>query len=441
MSKVKVGVSRVITTPPMGTPMSGYFTPRYAKGVRDNLTATAVAFDDGKKRAVVIGLDQAGFKNQYLLDRYKQMISEFCDVPLSGIIINCSHTHTGPILGFDKSSGVDSNHTYDDWIGYQLRDAAYFAFQDLKSARFFVAEHKAKDIAFIRIFRMKDGSFQTNPGVGNPDVVEPLGEINDTAKILRIEREDGKDVIMVNFGMHADTIGGEIISADFPGVMRKIVEKKIEDSVCVFVQGAEGDVNHVNVFGERKPKGYHYSQDIGKVLADAVCRGYENQREIEVDEVSFANKKIQIPANKEDGRIDEAKRIVELHRAERDDEIDCGNSDITTVVAEAIRIVNLFDAPQEYEFTITTIGLGDFAFAGIPGEPFCEIGKRIISDSPFENTFVCVLCDGGEIYFPTSRTYEGGGYEARSSVVKCGADNIIVDETVKLLNTLRREEK
>ena len=229
MSKVKVGVSRVITTPPMGTPMSGYFTPRYAKGVRDNLTATAVAFDDGKKRAVVIGLDQAGFKNQYLLDRYKQMISEFCDVPLSGIIINCSHTHTGPILGFDKSSGVDSNHTYDDWIGYQLRDAAYFAFQDLKSARFFVAEHKAKDIAFIRIFRMKDGSFQTNPGVGNPDVVEPLGEINDTAKILRIEREDGKDVIMVNFGMHADTIGGEIISADFPGVMRKIVEKKIGD--------------------------------------------------------------------------------------------------------------------------------------------------------------------------------------------------------------------
>ncbi len=437
MSKVKAGVARVITTPPMGTAMSGYFEPRYAKGVIDDLTATAVAFDDGKNRAVVIGIDQAGFKNQYLLDRYKQMISEFCDVPIEAIIINCSHTHTGPCVGFDEDSGVDSNHTYDDWLGYQLRDAAYFAFQDLKSARFFYAENQAKDIAFIRLFKMKNGKLRTNPGIGNPDIVEPLGEVNERVGVLKIVREDGEDILMVNFGVHADVIGGELISADFPGVMRDTIEDALPGTVSVFIQGAEGDVNHVDIRWTKKKKGYDYSIHMGKALAGSVIQVCDAAEEFEVNELTFANKKILIPTNKDNDRIEEAKRIVELHRLERDDEIDCGDEGITTVVAEAVRIIRLYDEPDNYEFTITSVGLGDFVFAALPGEPFCEIGKRIIENSPFNKTFVCVLTDGGEIYFPTSQAYTGGGYEARSSLVKCGADNIIVDEMVDLLKKIK----
>ena len=48
MSNIKSGVSRVCITPPLGTAMSGYFSPRYAKGINDDLYATAVAFDDGE---------------------------------------------------------------------------------------------------------------------------------------------------------------------------------------------------------------------------------------------------------------------------------------------------------------------------------------------------------------------------------------------------------
>ena len=74
---------------------------------------------------------------------------------------------------------------------------------------------------------------------------------------------------------------------------------------------------------------------------------------------------------------------------------------------------------------------------GLPGEPFSEIGKRIIEKSPFEKTLICVLTDGGEIYFPTSYVIGEGGYEARSSVVKAGADDIIVENALELLNELK----
>ena len=50
MSKIKTGFSRLCITPPLGTPVSGYYEARFVKGTLDDLYVTAVAFDDGKKR-------------------------------------------------------------------------------------------------------------------------------------------------------------------------------------------------------------------------------------------------------------------------------------------------------------------------------------------------------------------------------------------------------
>ena len=36
---------------------------------------------------------------------------------------------------------------------------------------------------------MKDGSIQTNPGVGNPDIVAPIGEVDERVNLVRIVRE------------------------------------------------------------------------------------------------------------------------------------------------------------------------------------------------------------------------------------------------------------
>lgn len=78
MSNIKVGFSRICITPPLGTPLSGYFEPRYTSGVHDELYTTAVAFDDGKNRAVLVTVDLCGLKNQWWLDDCKKMIADFC---------------------------------------------------------------------------------------------------------------------------------------------------------------------------------------------------------------------------------------------------------------------------------------------------------------------------------------------------------------------------
>ena len=118
MSNIKAGFSRLCITPPLGTALSGYFEARYAKGVLDDLYATAVAFDDGKNRALVIALDLIDTDSK-ICDEYRRLISEYCGIPAEAVFINCSHTHTGPVVGIDKDSNTVGNPVYDEFLKLQ----------------------------------------------------------------------------------------------------------------------------------------------------------------------------------------------------------------------------------------------------------------------------------------------------------------------------------
>ncbi len=120
------------------------------------------------------------------------------------------------------------------------------------------------------------------------------------------------------------------------------------------------------------------------------------------------------------------KKICELHTSGRDDELPYKAMELTTVVAEAARIVDLYDGPKSFDYCLSTLKIGEIVFAGLPGEPFTEIGRRIEACSPFKATLVCCLTNGGDTYFPTSSAYDEGGYEARTSFLKKGADDVLV---------------
>ncbi len=447
MTNIKTGFARLCITPPLGTPVSGYYEVRFTKGVLDDLYTTAVAFDDGENCAVVMGIDII-MVSQKQCDEYRSIISEYCNIPKEAIFINCSHTHTGPMIGKDFASDLCGLPEYENYLKLQLRDAAKLALEDLCSSKLYTASGEAKGISFVRRFRMKDGSVQTNPGVNNPDIDHALGEPNETVKLLKIIRENAEDIFIVNFGVHPDTVGGEYISADYPGVVCAAIEDALPDTKCLFLQAPQGDVNHINprptkgqALGKTDfdgcPRGYEIAEHMGRVIAGAVLQICGIAEEVECGKIQFANKTVTVPSNQENDKLEEARKIVELHKSGRDAEIPFAAMELTTVVAEANRIVELENGPDSYSFTLSAIKIGDIAFAGIPGEPFTELRNRICDGSPFEETFLCCLTNGGDSYFPTSRAYEEGGYEARTSRLKKGADDIIVEGTTELLYSIK----
>ena len=49
----------------------------------------------------------------------------------------------------------------------------------------------------------------------------------------------------------------------------------------------------------------------------------------------------------------------------------------------------------------------------------------------------CCLTNGGDSYIPTSRAYDEGGYESRSSKLKKGVDDIAVNGMLELLKEVK----
>ena len=429
----KVGFARVDITPPLGTPIVGYFEERRAKGVLDNLEANAVALSDGEHTAVVVAADLLGIEGVEFSAALRRRIAEAAGVSDDAVYVHCTHTHTGPGAGrADKgrTNLFDGTDFYNEFLATRLADVARFAVDDLSPASLAVGEAEARRISFLRRYRMRDGSIRTNPGVNNPDILEPIGELDETVRVMRIRRGGKGDVAVLSFATHPDVVGGEMISGDWPAFARRTFERAEPGTRCILLNGAQGDVNHVCTDprpGEREglhpdfddvDRGYEHAQHMGRVVAAAALSVWGKCEPVAAGPLRFGVRSISVPAQRPDAAdLPKAREYVRLHSEGRDAEIPFTGMALTTVVAEAGRILLLANGPDSFVLPLSMIAIGDsVVFAGIPGEPFTDIGRTVRSRSPYKMTFCTCLTNGSCGYFPVSSAYDEGGYEARSSI-------------------------
>lgn len=446
MNRFYVGFARANVTPMMGIGLSGYYIPRYADGVLDELEVNALALSHGEDRILLISVDNEGIRAT-VLDEFRRHISEATGVPYEAIFIASTHTHTGPFTRDDTDQALAAEYT--QFLKHRMVDVSTAALNDLKPARAGFGVGHAPNIAFVRRFRMKDGSIRTNPGVDNPDIVQPIGDVDERVNVVRFDREGAGSIALVNFGNHPDTVGGCKISADWPGMLRRCVEKVLDDVQCIFFNGAQGDVNHVNVHPrggylndmfndfDDVARGYKHAQYIARVITGGVLQAYDKVEYFDVDSIRAIQKTIDVPANLPDpAALPLAHHYEDLHQAGRDAEIPYTGMMLTTVVAEAERMIRLEHGPECFKMYINGVKIGKVALFGMPGEPFTGVGRALKESKDFSLVMPCCLTNGNEGYFPMKDAYAEGGYEALSSDFKVGVAELIIDEGLKLLSEL-----
>jgi len=244
-------------------------------------------------------------------------------------------------------------------------------------------------------------------------------------------------------------VGGDYISADYMGFACSILENAVPGTKCIFLQAPQGDVNHVNTHptkGESAisaidfdgvPRSIKHAEHMGRIIAGAVLSVCSITEEVKADKISYASKRVDLPSHQENHRIEEARKIHDYYESGRASELPYKEMELTTVVAEAERIIKLENGPESFPFFLSAIKIGDLVFAGIGGEAFTEIGNRICEASPFETTVLCCLTNSEGGYVPTTKAYSEGGYEARSSSLRPGGDDIMVEGMIELLNELK----
>jgi len=158
----------------------------------------------------------------------------------------------------------------------------------------------------------------------------------------------------------------------------------------------------------------------------------------DVDSIRCCKKYVDLPSNMPScEELPEARRIDALHRAGRDSELPYTGMMLTTVVAEAARMLKLEHGPAVFTMPMTAIAFGSVAFFGVPGEPFTGVGLALKETEGYSMVLPCCNTNAKEGYFPMRESYEEGGYEARSSRYKKGTAELIVEEGQKMLAELR----
>ena len=189
---LSAGFSRVDITPLLGIGISGYYVPRVSSGVLDPLEANALALRLGENALVLISVDNCGLAPTAVYDRCRSRVAEAVGIPVDSVFLAATHTHTSPIWGEGDDPAVAE---YTRWLEGRLADAARLAMDDLRPARMGCGTGTAPGVAFVRRFRMRDGSIRTNPGVDNPDILEPIGTPDERVNVLRFVREGAPEIV------------------------------------------------------------------------------------------------------------------------------------------------------------------------------------------------------------------------------------------------------
>ena len=105
-------------------------------------------------------------------------------------------------------------------------------------------------------------------------------------------------------------------------------------------------------------------------------------------------------------------------------------------VPEAGRLARL-EPEKEKHLHLSAIAVGEAVFAGFPGEPFTDVGRRTKERSPFTLTMPLFLANGAEGYYPMAEDYHEDGYEYRVAKYEEGTAEALIETSLELINSLK----
>lgn len=437
---LKCGMSEVNITPPLGTEIPGYFHARIASGIKDELYAKAMVLDDGERVVALIAIDAIAIGKTQVQEIRKRSF-EMTGILEKNIMVSATHSHTG---GPVESWG-EFIHKDDEYLSYLVKksaDAAVLAFNSRKPVRIGWGVGTENGIGFNRRYLMKDGTLRTNPGIKNPDIVKAAGPIDPDVTVMRIDDLDGKPIgVVTNFACHLDVVSGTEFCADYPGELSTVLKKVLgQEVVSLFLTGACGNINHIDVSGKFVTSANHYKR-MGKVLAGEVLKCREK---IDVtDNVKLASEiavlAVEVRSPSEE-YIEKAEDTIRSTTGEIDELIKSSYGQLIELfyAKEAVRMY--YEKEKVTEIDIQVISVGELGIVGLSGEIFVEFGLEIKNRSVFQYNMINTLANGSNGYVPTRDALYSGGYESRlcsSSKLEADAGYKMVDKAVEILSELK----
>lgn len=425
-SSIKAGFAERDITPGIGMEQPGGYGKSYHRTFHDPCKVRVALFDDGKKTAVVVGLDALVTPRQVTLDARAQ-IEKATGIPGHAVLICASHSHSSGPVGmvmpgeYDQASPLVKKLAYEE---SSCADAGYLLRLTQEIVAGVVAAHQAKvpvqlgfgfghedKVAFNRRLRMKNGQSWSHPRSGNPDIIEYAGPIDPQVGVIGAWDMQGQLVgVVVNYSCHATTNPGGI-SANWIQYLEKTIQGGLGmRSPVVFLQGACGDVTQVdNLSKTQNPKPEEWSQLVGGRVGAEAIRVLLSMPKTHAATVDTRQEVLKIkrraPSPK---RVAQSLEIVQKPKN--------GVEPTEWIFAKEIVLLDYLNRTTPVvDCEVQCLQVGPACFVSNPAEYFVQYGLDIKKGSKHAFTFPCELSNGIVGYVPTEEAFgpHGGGYETR----------------------------
>jgi neutral ceramidase len=398
----KAGVSRVKITPEHPLWMAGYANRTHpSEGTLVDLWAKALALEDEKgKQAVLITADLVGIPKG-LSDYVRNQLENKFHLSRTQIVINTSHTHTGPVLTNALSDIYPVNQEqqqkideYTNRLGDKLVKLVGEALHAMQPVDIF----SGNGVTRFQVNR------RNNDEATLLRETELKGPNDYSVPVIKVVTKTGK-LLAITFGYacHNTVLSGYKFSGDYAGFAQLELEKAYPGVSAMFTQGCGGNQNPL------PRRTVALAQQYGQELAAAVTRVLNDDMKALAPQLKTAYAEIKLRLNTPVSREDLSK-IAAMSGEDYQKrwatrllkKVEAGDSLITS-----------------YPYPVEVWKLGDQSIFVLSGETVIEYSiqlKRMFG----EDIFVFGYSNDVMAYIPTAAILREGGYEGASSQMVYG---------------------
>jgi len=425
--------------------------------VHDPLHVRAVAFENGRGRAVIALIDAIGYGRERS-DEAKDLVAEETGWDPEAMLVSATHTHTAP-KGGDTSPG---RIAYEEKRFQGIVRALTRAIKALEPAKVGYARDTEPSEVRNRRWYLKPGMMDKNPMGGRdkvrtngprPALLKPAGPIDPDVCVIYARTRRGKPLgLIANYALHyvggvpkVKEPNGRIVgmaSADYFGEFARVMPYRLGGNpptnfVAFISNGASGDINNIDFYSTRPPRApFEQIRIVATKAADAARRAVVKIDNYEENPLIATRQREVTLHYRQPTSVDveTARRLMGLPTKERN-----AINKRTSSVAKNTIVYADPSSPKTEDVIVQAFRIGDQAIVSMPFEVLVEIGLEIKAKSPFKNTFLIELANGGYGYLPPPNQHKLGGYETWLGTSRFAPDSsdILIHNLVEMLGELR----